>query len=134
MSIAVIPPFFRRFVLYSMVGVGTYLFDLILIYCFKTFLFFPDPLAVGLGFLIAVSTNFLISYLWVFKGTHQTKLKGYLYFIAIATIGLTIIVVGTMAVKTFFSLDLYVARTIIAGFVGTLNYTLNALFNFKMID
>ncbi len=134
MSIAVIPPFFRRFVLYSMVGVGTYLFDLLLIYLFKTFLSFPDALAVGLGFLIAVSTNFLISYLWVFKGTEQTKLRGYLYFICIATFGLAVIVVGTLSVKTFFSLDLYVARTIIAGIVGILNYTLNAFFNFKMID
>ena len=134
MSIAIIPPFFRRFVQYTMVGVGTYLFDLLLIYIFKTYLNFPDALAVGLGFLIAVSTNYLISYLWVFKGTSQTQLKGYLYFLGIATIGLTIIVVGTLSIRTFFDLDLYVARTIIAGLVGTLNYTLNAIFNFKMID
>lgn len=134
MSIAIIPPFFRRFIMYSMVGVGTYLFDLLLIYLFKTYLNFPDALAVGLGFLIAVSCNFLISYLWVFKGTKQTKAKGYLYFLGIATIGLTVIVVGTLSVRAVFDLDLYVARTIVAGLVGILNYTLNAMFNFKMID
>lgn len=134
MSIAIVPPFFRRFVLYSMVGVGTYLFDLLLIYLFKTYLNFPDALAVGLGFLIAVSCNFLISYVWVFRGTTQTHVRGYFYFLGIATIGLTIIVVGTLSVRTLFDLDLYVARTIIAGLVGILNYTLNAFFNFKMID
>ena len=127
-------PFVRRFFQYSMVGVGTYALDLCLIFIFKTFLNFPDAIAVGLGFLIAVSINFLISYIWIFKGTDRHHATGYMYFVGIAIFGLGVIVVGTLSIKTLLGIDLYIARTIVAGIVGILNYTLNSVFNFKMIN
>ncbi len=125
-------PFLRRFVQYGLVGVSTYLLDLLLIFIFRTYLDFPDWLAVGLGFLIAVSVNYTISYLWVFKGTERDKMSGYIFFLIISIAGLLIIVTSTIAIKNFFSIDLYVARTIVATFIGTCNYLINSIFNFKM--
>lgn len=125
-------PFLRRFVQYGMVGVSTYLLDLLLIFIFKNYLGFADWLAVALGFSIAVSVNYTISYLWVFNGTERDKLHGYVFFLLISLIGLLIIVTGTLFIKNFFTLDLYLARTIIAGLVGTGNYLVNSIFNFKM--
>lgn len=122
----------KRFVHYTSVGVSTYLFDLFLIYCFKTFLGFPDALAIGLGFLIAVSINFLISYHWVFRGTKQTKLTGYLYFLGLATIGLGVIVSCTLFFETWLETSVYLARTLVAGIVGLVNFFINTFFNFKM--
>lgn len=132
MSTFALVPFLKRFVQYGLVGVSTYLLDLLLIYTFKTFFAFPDWLAVGIGFLIAVSINYLISYFWVFKGTERDKVAGYVFFICISVTGLIIIVTSTVFIKNYFLVDLYVARTIVAGFVGTANYLLNSFFNFKI--
>lgn len=125
-------PFLRRFVQYGLVGVSTYLLDLLLIFIFKNYFFAPDWLAVGLGFGIAVSVNYLISYNWVFKGTKQNKVRGYLFFIAVSLAGLVTIVTSTLLIKNIFTIDLYLARTIVAGFVGCANYLINSVFNFKM--
>lgn len=134
MSIVIVPPFLRRFLMYMVVGVSTYILDILLLYVFKTYLLFPDILAMSLSFLIAISCNFLISYWWVFKGTRQTQIKGYVYFLIIAGFGLVIIVVGTLTLQYVFSQDLYTARSIMAAIVGIMNYVLNAIFNFKMIN
>ncbi|MEK7639454.1 MAG: GtrA family protein [Patescibacteria group bacterium] len=122
----------KRFIKYTTVGTGTYLFDVFLIYLFRTFGHLPDGTAVALGFIIAVSVNFLFSYFWVFQGTRRTKLLGYAYFVGLATIGLFIIVNGTLYLHQNLNLNLYLARTIIAGLVGTMNFLINTFFNFKM--
>ena len=125
-------PFLRRFVQYGLVGMSTYLLDLLLIFVFRTFFHFPDWLAVAVGFGIAVSVNYLISYNWVFKGTERDKVSGYLFFFVISAIGLVLIVTSTVFIKNFFTVDLYIARTIVACFIGTCNYLVNSIFNFKM--
>lgn len=125
-------PFLRRFVQYGLVGMSTYLLDLLLIFVLRTYFQFPDWLAVGIGFLVAVSINYVISYTWVFRGTERDKVSGYVFFLCISIAGLIMIVTSTLFLKNFFSIDLYVARTIVATFIGTCNYLINSIFNFKM--
>ena len=125
-------PLFTRLLQYTFVGGGTFLIDLSLIYILKTFLAAPDSLAIGLGFLTAISINFIISYHFVFNGTKQTKSKGYIYFLTIAGAGLAVVTVGTLSISTTFGISIYFARILIAGLVGLINFLLNNFFNFKM--
>lgn len=132
MSTFALVPFLKRFVQYGLVGVSTYLLDLLLIFILRTFFGSPDWLAVAIGFMIAVSVNYLISYFWVFEGTERDKVSGYIFFFFISITGLLIIVTSTVFIKNYFSIDLYLARTIVAGFVGTCNYLVNSIFNFRI--
>jgi putative flippase GtrA len=122
----------RRFVAYSSVGVSTFLLDLGLIFLFVTYVNLHPTIAIGLGFLIAISINFFFSYHWVFRGTARRPLSGYLLFLSIALGGLGVVVGGTWLLHTILSLDLYLARILVAGFVGTMNFILNTFFNFKV--
>lgn len=122
----------KRFCHYSLVGGSTYAFDLALIFLFRSIIGLPDWLSVALGFIIAVSVNFLLSYFWVYRGTKQTKTKGYLIFVGLAFAGLVIVVNGTLFL-TSLGLGLYIARTIVGGLVGSTNFFINTFFNFKMV-
>ena len=68
----------------------------------------------------------------MFRGTEQTVTAGYLFFMGIAVLGFLIIGPATVFLKEAFSLNLYFARTIVGGIVGTGNFVLNNFLNFKM--
>ena len=126
--------FGRRFTQYSTVGVSTFALDLLLIYCFTTYLGMGTAAAVGLGFAIAITVNFLCSYYWVYRGTDRDTLSGYLIFVTLATLGLSIVLTGTLLLQQLFGMNIYLARSIVAGIVGLANFVINTFFNFRMIE
>jgi putative flippase GtrA len=123
----------KRGAKYATVGGGTYLFDLCLIYIMTTYLGVNTTLAVGLGYLVAVNLNFLLTYYYVYRGTTQTLGQGYLFFITLIFFGALIIAYGTTYLATEFSLPLLLARSIVAIMVGTTNFLINTFFNFKLV-
>ena len=125
------PRIVKRFGGYSLVGGSTFLIDLLLVHLFFT-LGMSEYFAIVLGFLIAVSINFTLSYRFVFAGTKRTLGKGYLYFFVIACIGILFIGPATIFLKDIFALNLYIARIIVGGTAGTINFFLNNFLNFKM--
>lgn len=127
-------PLFRRFIQYTGAGGSTFLLDLALVYGLITYLHFSEAVAVALGFLIAITVNFFISYHWVFRGTKRARSTGYLFFVGLAMIGLSVVVSGTLFLYQTFDLSLYLARILVAGVVGTANFLLNNFFNFRMVD
>jgi len=124
----------RRFTQYSTVGVSTFAFDLLLIYLFKAYLGMGDAAAVTLGFAIAITINFFCSYYWVYRGTERDRLSGYLIFVGLATLGLLVVLSGTILLVQLFAVNIYLARSIVAAVVGLANFLLNPFFNFKMIE
>tara|TARA_B100001179_G_C18522914_1_gene373618 strand:- start:126 stop:518 length:393 start_codon:yes stop_codon:yes gene_type:complete len=124
-------PIVKRFFGYTFIGVCTFIFDLLLVYL-GTQIGLTEYFSVVFGFLIAVSLNFYLSYRFVFRGTEQTVTAGYLFFMGIAVLGFLIIGPATVFLKEAFSLNLYFARTIVGGIVGTGNFVLNNFLNFKM--
>lgn len=124
--------FFQKAWQYTTVGVATYVLDILLIYVFKNYLGLSDAAAVGFGFFIAVTLNFLVSYYWVFRGTVRTKRAGYVYFCTLAIVGLLVIIPSTLYVRDFMQIDIYYARTIVATLVGIVAFLINVFFNFKM--
>lgn len=123
----------RRGISYGTVGFGTFLLDLCIITALITWSPIPYPVAVALGFFIAVSINYYISYHWVYAGTTQTFYHGYSFFFILATVGLLVITLGTTILVEFFYIPLFIARTLVGLTVGIMNFILNTFFNFKLL-
>lgn len=123
--------FSKRLGKYSLVGVSTFLLDLLLVRLFTTIME-SEYWAVVISFLLAASVNFLLSYFFVFKGTERGLRTGYVYFIAIALIGVLVIGPSTLLIKNYFGINLYIARAVVGGIVGAVNFFLNNFLNFKM--
>lgn len=116
---------------YTTVGVSTFLLDLSLVFTLRHF-GVPEYAAISIGFLIAVSINFFFSYRYVFRGTERKPGSGYLFFILIAGIGVTIIPIGTIFLEQLLGINLLIARSLMGGFTGGMNFLLNNFVNFKM--
>jgi putative flippase GtrA len=125
-------PAFKRFLRYSIVGISTLSFDLLLLYALTHFLHIPYYFSTPFAFLVAVSINYVLSRYFVFVGTSRGVRLGYLYF-AFLAVGGALLITGTVyLLVTYASLHFLVARILVAGFVGMGNYLLNLNFNFRV--
>lgn len=125
--------FFRRFVSYSSVGIGTFLFDIALL---ATLLLLTDLhylLAVSISFVTAVSLNFTISYTWVFRGTQRKVATGYAFFFSIAAIDIAIIAILVSFFVSTLGSGVLITRILVGCLVGILNFLINTFFNFKVV-
>lgn len=123
---------FRRFLKYTMVGGSTFAFDLLLIWLMTELFLVPYQVSTALGFLIAVSLNYLIARTYVFQGTARRLHHGYLYFLLIAALGAVLIALAVAGLVTYLALHYLVARVLVACVVGILNYLFNLHLNFRV--
>ncbi len=122
----------KRFARYSLVGGGTFLFDLVLLFLFTDYLGINYVIAAGVAFAIAVSINYFISRRFVFKGTQRTLGRGYVNFLMIAGGGITFVMLMMYVLVSIFNAPYLVARVMVAGVTGVFNYLLNLYVNFKV--
>lgn len=123
---------FRRFLRYTVVGVSTFLFDLLLLWIQVEMFHVHYLHAAVTGFLVAVSANYFLSRRWVFKGSSRRLAAGYLYFFKTAVAG---------ALTTGFLMWLFstatngpylLIRIAIAGIIGIGNYLIHLYLNFRV--
>ena len=123
----------RRFVRYSGVGVGTFALDLSLLYLLTTYVHVAYYLATPIAFLVGVSINYVLSREIVFKRTERSWHVGYAHFIVIALCGMILTTSGVVLLVSYVGLYYLVARVLVAGVVGILNYLANLYWNFKVV-
>lgn len=121
-----------RFLKYTVVGVGTFLLDLGMLYVATSIIGIPYYLATPCSFLIAVSINYAISRRFVFSDTKRSLTRGYTYFIAIALLGASVTTFGVTTFVTYFGLYYLHARIAMSFVVGIMNYLLNLFLNFRV--
>ncbi|MFW5498219.1 MAG: GtrA family protein [Maridesulfovibrio sp.] len=121
-----------RFLRYTCVGGGTFLFDLALLYILTDGFNWPPAFAAGLAFLIAVSVNYLISRRLVFKGTAREFRQGYFGFLLIAGTGLIIVTGGMFLMVDILHGQYFICRILISLITGLWNYILNLYVNFRV--
>lgn len=122
----------KRFLHYSVIGLGTFIADLVLLTILIKVGGINPVVAAGGSFLIAVSLNYLLSRRFVFAGTERGHKDGYAYFILIAGIGFLFVTGSMYVLVTLLGVYYLVARVLIAGITGVWNYTMNLFFNFKV--
>lgn len=122
----------KRFIGYSGIGILAYSFDLLLIYVFVT-VGVPYYIAVPVAFLIATSCHYLGVRLTVFSDTSRKLVTAYGLFILIMSANALLITVLVTGLVEYAALNLYVARTLVAGLVGILSFYLNSKYNFKVV-
>ncbi|HEY0964510.1 MAG TPA: GtrA family protein [Candidatus Paceibacterota bacterium] len=127
-----LPLSLQRFGKYALIGGGTFAFDLILLYIFTDIIGINYVAAAGIGFLIAVSINYYLSRMLVFKGTERTLKTGYVYFLLIAGTGLFFVMSAMFILVEILGFHYLLSRICIAGVTGFWNYLTNLYFNFKM--
>ncbi|WP_163350404.1 GtrA family protein [Desulfovibrio sp. JC010] len=121
-----------RFLRYTCVGGGTFLFDLAMLYLFTDGFGWSPVFAAGLAFFIAVSLNYYISRRLVFKGTTREFKQGYLGFLLIAGTGLAIVTGGMYIMVDIFKWQYIISRILVSFVTGMWNYLLNLYVNFKV--
>jgi putative flippase GtrA len=125
-------PALKRFLHYSLIGLGTFLFDLALLTSLTRFGGFNPVWTAGVSFLVAVSINYALSRHYIFIGTTRGHKTGYPYFILIAGVGLLFVTGSMYVLVTRLGWYYLVARVAIAAVTGIWNYTMNLFFNFKV--
>jgi putative flippase GtrA len=121
-----------RFVSYSLVGISTYILDIALLFLLLNTTTLSQPIAIGTSFFVGVTSNFLLCYYWVYRGTQRDQLLGYAIFAGLATLGVILVTLTTEWFATTWGMNVYVARTVVATFVGLINFSINTFFNFRL--
>ncbi|WP_114952045.1 GtrA family protein [Sphingosinicella terrae] len=89
--------------------------------------------AAAAAFLLAMSVHYVVSRLWVFKGSRRGMASGYLYFLVNAGIGLVVTLAVFWSLIDLLEIQYLIARLIASVVAGLLVFFLNAAFNFKAI-
>ncbi len=118
---------------YATVGFATFLLDLGIVAILTTYTELPYTISIAIGFLVAVSINFAISYHWVYAGTARRFHHGYALFICLALGGAIFISTGTVWLVESFGFSIIVARLLLGGIVGVTNFLFNTFFNFRLL-
>ncbi len=141
LSIAQRPREFVRFLKFAAVGAFGMVVDLSVLTASREWLGLPLPLAVGLGFTVAVISNFTWNRLWTFPESRQRPIGNQLFqFVAVNVIGLGINEIVVLGLHPIFGSVLpdppaYIAAKIIAiGIVLFWNYFVNRKWTYKGID
>jgi len=121
-----------RFLKYVLVGVSTFIFDLVLLYIFIDIFLWNYVIATGAAFAVAVSVNYFFSRRYVFKGTLRSFYTGYVAFMVIASMGIGLAMLGMALMVGVFNFRILDSRVVIAGVVGIWNYLMNLYVNLKV--
>lgn len=122
-----------RFYRYASIGFLTFAFDLAILVFAVEYLRIPFYLATPLCFVIAVSINYVLSRLHVFRGSTRSLHMGYAYFLASAGLGAFLSTSGVAFFVLAFGIHYLPARVMVAAVVGCANYLFNLRFNFKVM-
>lgn len=130
-----------RFLKFAAVGAIGMVIDLSVLTASRELLSLPLPTAVGLGFAVAVLSNFIWNRLWTFPESRVRPLGAQLVqFVVINVIGLGINEIVVLGLHPVFSLLLrdpaaYLGAKIIAiGIVLFWNYFVNRAWTYRGID
>lgn len=107
--------------------------DVALLWCLVELGGFPYIPAAALAFLTAMTLHYVLSRVWIFRGTERGIATGYLYFMVNTGIGLVITIAVFAALIEFTGLYYLFARVLASVAAGIAVFFLNAFFNFKAL-
>ena len=120
-----------RFARNTVVGVSTFLFDLLLLYLAVSVAGISYVIATPVAYLIGSSIGYVLSRRYVFKGSERKHHSGYVYFVGVGLGGAALTTSLVAALVSMFTMNYLVARTLVAGVMGIANYLFNLHINFN---
>ncbi|MEY2665637.1 MAG: hypothetical protein RLZZ480_742 [Candidatus Parcubacteria bacterium] len=120
-----------RFAHYSLIGGGTFLLDLLLLFVFIDVFAVYYLAAAAVAFAIAVSCNYVISRRFIFSNTTRGYKTGYVNFLLIAGAGLCFVTLGMYVLVDILECSPIISRVGVAMVTGVWNYLMNLFVNFK---
>lgn len=123
---------FRKCLKYGLVGGGTFLVELPLLYLLLKYTTLHYTVAITILFILATISNYYFSRKFVFKNTTRGVKSGYIFFLAISSIGLLLTLGIVFLLVDVFSVHVLISRTIAVGLVYLWNFGANQYFNFKL--
>ena len=124
----------RRFLRFFVVGFLTLLGELALTAFLLYTLGIPAIPAIGLGFFISLVLSYFLFRKYAFHGTKRKHASGFTYFCIIAVMGVSVSMAGAELAINFLGIHPLVARFLVAGVTGVLNFLINLVYNFKVVD
>lgn len=116
---------FVRFVKFAAIGASTFTIDLILLYVFITLLGWYYLLATGISFSIAMTANFALNRLFVFRGSSRALHHAYVRFMVVAVGALILVVIFMYILVGLLHQNYLLSRLGVAAAVGFLHYLFN---------
>lgn len=132
LPIPVLPPALRRAGMYLAVGISTFFIDFLILYTMTTWGEVHYPIAAGVGFLIGISLNYILSQRYVFRYSARKFPQGYAYMVLAAAVGMLATTGLTVLLVEMAGIYYLTARVMVAGLVGIGNYLFNLYLNFKV--
>lgn len=126
-------PVRHRFARYVLVSVPGIMIELLLLSILLRFTSLLEPVAVALAFLTVYSCTYFIMRRVTYYGSTQTLLPGYLTYLFIAGIAVSAVTIGSLSIHELTGWSLLLSRFVFGGVSGILNFTTNAVFNFKVL-
>ena len=127
--------FARRYGLllrYGMAGVVSFAVEMSLLYALLQVAVMPYYVSVSVAFLVATILQYEACHFWVFGSSNRRVREEYLYFMTILFSGLLL----TLGLVSFFvsiaGVGVLVARLISSVFVSMWDFSMNAVFNFRV--
>jgi len=117
----------------TIVSLGTFAFDLALLWALVELLGIAKVPAATIGFVIANSVHYVIGRGWVFGGTERHVASGFIYFQLNSVIGLLITVGLFAALIRWTPINYLVARVLVSVVSGLTVFLLNAILNFRRL-
>lgn len=117
----------------TIVSLGTFAFDIALLWTLVELIGMAKVPAAAVGFVIANSLHYAIGRRWVFRGTDRNVASGFLYFQLNSVIGLGITVGLFGALIAWTPINYLVARVLVSVVSGLTVFLLNAILNFRRL-
>jgi putative flippase GtrA len=121
----------KRFINYSVISIVSFILDLSLLWVFSTIFHIHYLVSTGLAFTIAVTFQYIPTRFLVYKNSKQDIGIGYIYFFAIAMVGLLFVTFAMGFLVGIVHLNIIISRVFIAIFVGIWNYILHSYISFR---
>ena len=125
-------PMLARFIRYTLTASSFSALDIIILFIFVDFLGIFYLYAATFSFIIANTAHYFVVRNWGFKGSKRKRGEGYLWFIGISVMSLTITLVLLEYLVDDAGWHYIPAKILIAVIVGIINFFVHYYFTFKI--
>lgn len=120
-----------RMIRFGIVGASGILVDFSITWFFKERLKLNKFVANSLGFITAVTTNYLLNRAWTFQNTNPNVARQFLVFTAVSLVGLGFNTLVLYYLHERKKQPFYLSKAIAIAIVFCWNFIANSLFTFR---